>query len=221
MKLLALDTATEACSAALLVDDELRGRYEVAPRAHARRILPMVDALLEEAGLGLAELDAIAFGRGPGSFTGVRIAAGVVQGLAFGADLPVIPVSTLLALAEGARRERGAERVAAAIDARMEEVYWACYAWQAGSWVERVAEAVVRPEAVEVPEGDTWQGAGSGWEAYPETLARRFGDRLIDAAGAFPDARDIAVLGRAAAERGELLPPEAALPIYLRDKVVG
>lgn len=220
MKLLAVETATEACSAALLIDESVYARFELAPRAHAQRILPMIDAVLAEAGLGLGALDAIAFGRGPGSFTGVRIAAGVVQGLAFGADLPVVPVSTLLALAEGAHRRSGAQQVAAAIDARMDEVYWACFSREAGDWQERVAEAVVKPGEIVVPEGAGWYGAGSGWESYAESLSSRFGDRLHAIENACPDARDIAVLGGAAAERGEALPAEAALPVYLRDKVV-
>lgn len=221
MRLLAIETATEACSAAVRIDDTVHARFELAPRAHARLILPMIDAVLGEAGIALGALDAIAFGRGPGAFTGLRIAAGVVQGLAFGADLPVVPTSTLQALAEGARRRGGAEHVAAAIDARMGEVYWGCFRWQAGRWEEVIAETVARPEQVVLPEGEAWQGAGSGWEAHTECLTEGFGVRLRGWETAFPDARDIAWLAGGAVERGELLPAEAALPVYLRDKVVG
>jgi tRNA threonylcarbamoyladenosine biosynthesis protein TsaB len=122
--LLALDTATEACSVAVLHDGRVHSHYEVIPRLHAQRLLPMIKQIMAEAGAPLSAIDAIAFGRGPGAFTGVRIAIGVVQGLAFGLDRPVLPVSNLAVLAQGAYRLHGARQVAAAIDARMDEVYW-------------------------------------------------------------------------------------------------
>ena len=125
--LLALDTATECCSAALLHDGTVTARSEVIPRQHAQRLLPMIEELLGERQLRLQDVDALVFGRGPGAFTGVRIATGMVQGLAFAADKPVIAVSNLAALAQRAWREHGAETVAAAIDARMDEVYWGLY----------------------------------------------------------------------------------------------
>ncbi len=128
MKLLALETATEACSAAVWVDGAVLERYEIAPRRHAVLILPMVEAVLAEAGLTMNQLDAIAVGRGPGAFTGVRIAIGIAQGLAFAGDLPVVPVSTLAALALGAAREMGQTRIATALDARMGEIYWGTWA---------------------------------------------------------------------------------------------
>ncbi|MGL5610034.1 MAG: tRNA (adenosine(37)-N6)-threonylcarbamoyltransferase complex dimerization subunit type 1 TsaB, partial [Aeromonas veronii] len=127
LKILAVDTATEACSAALLVGDKLFSRWEEAPRDHTRKILPMVQAVLEDAGISLSDLDAIAFGRGPGSFTGVRIGISVAQGLAFGAGVPLIGISTLAAMAQGAYRLDGAEQVLTAIDARMNEVYFGRY----------------------------------------------------------------------------------------------
>src|SRR3569833_3307602 len=127
MKLLAIDTATEACSAALYLDGAVNKRYVLAPREHALLILPMIDELLRDANLSPLELDAVAFGRGPGAFTGLRIAAGVAQGIAYGADLPVVPVSSLAALAQGCYRERGVTRVLATIDARIGEVYWGAY----------------------------------------------------------------------------------------------
>ena len=125
MKLLALDTATEACSAALYIDGEIKQEYQLAPREHTRLILAMVESLLVEAGITIKQLDALAFGRGPGSFTGVRIATGAVQGMAYGADLPVVPVSTLASIAQSVHDEHQAESVLTAIDARMQAVYWA------------------------------------------------------------------------------------------------
>ena len=127
MKILAIDTATDACSVALHLDGDYREIHELAPRRHAEILLPRIRTLLSEAALSLRDLDALAFGRGPGAFTGVRIATGVIQGLAFGADLPVVPISSLHALAQGAWRERGEGNVLAAFDARMGEVYWGAY----------------------------------------------------------------------------------------------
>lgn len=182
----------------------------------------MMDRLLANAGIGLAKLDVLAFGRGPGSFTGVRIATAAVQAIAFARDLPVAPVSSLQALAQGAYRELGYEAVLAAFDARMKEVYWGAYRLQRPSLLEPVlAEQVCAPEAVPVPEGGTWFGVGMGWASYRESLAARVKGALAGTAPEhYPHARDVAVLGEALAARGALVPAELALPVYLRDKVV-
>ena len=219
MKLLALDTATEACSAALAVDGEVRGRFEVAPREHARLLLPMVEALLAEAGLAPVDLDAVAFGRGPGSFTGLRIAAGVAQGIAWGADLSVAPVSTLAAIALGAM-EDGQDRVAAAIDARMGEVYWGCYRGEGGLAVLEGEECVCPPEAVRVPDTGRWLGAGTGWGAHGEVLAAACGERLAGIRPeVLPDARHLLPFAERMLQEGRTVAPEQAVPVYLRDRV--
>jgi tRNA threonylcarbamoyladenosine biosynthesis protein TsaB len=222
MKLLAIETATEACSAALYLDGEIGLRFQVKPRGHSELILAMMDELLAEAGLSPAQLDALAFGRGPGSFTGVRIATGVVQGAAFGAGLPVVPVSTLAALAQRAYREHGEQRLLPAYDARMQELYWGGYTIDARGLVQPAApERVALVEDIPAPAGADWYGVGSGWAAYGQALRRRLGGNLVK--GSDPNllcsAYDVALLGVAGFARGEAVAPEAALPIYLRDKV--
>jgi tRNA threonylcarbamoyladenosine biosynthesis protein TsaB len=221
VKLLALDTATEACSAALAVDERVHARAVEAPREHGDRILAMLDELLSDAGIGVADLDVLAYGCGPGAFTGVRIGVGVAQGIGFAHELPVVGVSTLAALAQGAHRLHGAERVAAAIDARMGEVYWGAFALNEAGLMEPVlTEVVASPEAVEIPPGNGWHGVGTGWETYPEALATRMGPALAaDLGRALPDARDMLPLARAAYERGEAVAAADALPVYLRDRV--
>ncbi|MFF7706877.1 tRNA (adenosine(37)-N6)-threonylcarbamoyltransferase complex dimerization subunit type 1 TsaB [Pseudomonas sp. NPDC007930] len=213
--LLALDTATEACSVALLHGGRVLSHYEVAPRLHAQKLLPMIQRLVAEAGIGLSAVDAIAFGRGPGAFTGVRIAIGVVQGLAFGLDRPVLPTSNLAALAQGAWRVHGVRQVAAAIDARMDEVYWGCYAEQAGEMRLQGLEAVLPPGAVSLPAAGEWFGAGTGW-GYAERLAARV--QACDAQ-ALPHAEDVLALAGFAWARGEAVVADEALPVYLRDNV--
>ena len=218
MKLLALDTATEACSAAVWADGAVLERYEWAPRRHAVLILPMIEAVLAEAGLDVRQLDAIAVGRGPGAFTGVRIAVGIAQGIAFAADLPVAPVSTLAALALGAARETGHARIAAALDARMGEVYWGVYA-VAGEDAEPLGEErVCVPGAVGAPPGE-WFGAGSGWAAHAGTLSRH-----LTVSGwrgeCYPRAGDVARLAAVPSRRGAWVAAERALPVYLRNEVV-
>ncbi len=218
MKLLALETATEACSAAVWVDGAIVERYEIAPRRHAALIVPMVEAVLAEAGVTLQQLDGIAVGRGPGAFTGVRIAISVAQGLAFAADLPVAPVSTLAALALGAARETGQTRIATALDARMGEVYWATWAASADSVTLVDEERVCAPVLATARCGD-WFGVGSGWSAYAEALAQRLsvngwlGER-------YPRASDCARLAAQPARRDLWVTAEQALPVYLRDQVV-
>lgn len=216
--LLALDTATEACSVALLHDGKVLSHYEVIPRLHAQRLLPMIQTLLGEAGIALSALDAIAFGRGPGAFTGVRIAIGVVQGLAFALDKPVLPVSNLAILAQRALREHGAQQVAAAIDARMDEVYWGCYRAEQGEMRLQGVEAVLPPEQASLPRGATgdWFGAGTGWGTFAERLALR--PSAQDGA-MLPHAEDLLSLATFAWARGEALPADQAQPVYLRDKV--
>jgi tRNA threonylcarbamoyladenosine biosynthesis protein TsaB len=221
MRLLALDTSGDACSAALLQDHTLNERLETAPRRHGELILGMLQGLLEEAGLRLGELDAIAFGRGPGSFTGVRIAVSVAQGAAFGAGLPTVPVSTLAALAQGEHRRNGHERVLAALDARMGEVYWGCFELgEGGLMVPLGQELVCAPGEVPVPPGVGWWGAGPGWSACGEALRTRIGAALQgESPEAICEARDIALLAAARVRAGELVPPELAQPVYLRDRV--
>ena len=217
MILLALETATEACSAALAIDGDIREVFEVAPRGHSQLILPMVDELMAEAGLSINQVDAIAFGRGPGAFTGLRIAVGVTQGIAFGANLPVVPVSTLAALAQGSE----SDKVLAAIDARMDEVYWGVYQRNStGQMVLCGEEAVLPPGQVPLPEGDGWFGVGTGWGSYSTVLAKRCGDQLTGWNGeALPHAADVAELGIAGFNAGEATSAEQAIPVYLRDQV--
>lgn len=220
MKLLAIDTATEACSAALLFDRETTGRYEFAPRRHAELILGMVDDLLAEAGIKLSQLDCLAFGRGPGAFTGVRIAAGVIQGLAFAADLAVVPVSTLAVLAQGASGR--SEYLFSAIDARMAEIYWGLFRVENNLVRPVTEEAVDKPALVSVPADRAWYGVGSGWKSYQEILLKVAGGHLRGHDGdAYPDARDAIPLAVAEFKSGRALPAEQALPVYLRNQVTG
>lgn len=221
MKILSVETATEACSAALLIDEEIRLRYEIKPRGHSELLLGMMDELLREADLRPQQLDAMAFGRGPGSFTGVRIAAGVVQGAAFGADLPVVPVSTLAALAQRAFREKGERCLLPAYDARMGELYWAAYRVGDDDLVRLVIDEEVAPaEQVRLPLDEGWYGIGSGWAAAGDILARRLDGVLLGyQARMFCSAREVAQLGAAGFARGLAVAPESALPVYLRNQV--
>ncbi len=220
MKILAIDTATEACSVALWQDGAVIHRYEVLGRGHAEHVLPMVDAVLAEAGVALATVDAIGVGRGPGAFTGVRIGVSVAQGLACGAGLPVVPVSNLAALAARARRQGAGPQVVACMDARMYQVYWAPFDLaDAARPVALLAEAVSDPGRVLLPRGGDWFGAGHGFGAYP-ALHTLLGERLVGFdAELLPHAWDVAVLAAAGYADGLAVAPELAVPVYLRDEV--
>ena len=216
LNLLALDTSTEYCSVALLRDEELTFREAHAVQRHSELILPMIEDLLIASGLKLGQLDGIAFGAGPGSFTGLRIACGVVQGLAFGAGLPVVPIGTLAALAQ----EAGAPKVIACLDARMGEIYHAAYRRDGGRWTEMAAPGVGPAQSAPMLEGEGWFGCGSGFAAYADALAKRYGGQLDGvAAGLHPHARSIARLAAPVLAAGGGLPAEQAAPVYVRDKV--
>lgn len=219
MRILALDTAGSSCSVALLTDAGLVESGIEAERVHAETVLPMVERLLKDAGLKLAELDALAFGRGPGAFTGLRVAASVAQGLAYGAAIPVVPVSNLAAQAAATHRRHGVTRVLVCLDARMQEVYWAGYGVKGDSLELLAPESLSLPGDLEVPAGGSWFGAGSGWGAYPEALKARIpGLEGVDAT-LTAGAGDIARLAYKAFKEGSAVAPEQALPVYLRDKV--
>ena len=220
MRILALETSTEWCSVA--VGDGTRWilAEERAGHSHSERLLPMVDAALNEAGWTLRQLNGIAFGAGPGSFTGIRIGCGVAQGLAFGADLPVVPVPTLAAIAQEVFRERGWNRVIACLDARMREVYLAAYAHRSDHWREVAAPQVAPPSEIIDPsrfdEGE-WAGAGNGFAAYP-TLARQLA-LTRTAADAHPTARAIAELALPVLVAGDGVAAADAAPLYIRHRV--
>ncbi|WP_251977414.1 tRNA (adenosine(37)-N6)-threonylcarbamoyltransferase complex dimerization subunit type 1 TsaB [Salinicola avicenniae] len=221
--LLALDASSTACSCALWQDGDLVHRFEIAPREHTRLLLPMIDALLAEGGVSLAQLDAIAYGQGPGSFTGLRIAAGVAQGLAYGADLPLMGISTLEALALAAHRQWHARHVIAALDARMNEIYVGAYRCQDGNVEVVLEERVIPPESLHLPPGGEkceWLGIGSGWQLLsniPVDVKAALPQCLPDE---LPAAEDIVRLAAASWERGSRgRAPHEAVPVYLRDEV--
>ncbi|SNR89024.1 tRNA threonylcarbamoyladenosine biosynthesis protein TsaB [Methylobacillus rhizosphaerae] len=217
MKLLALDTSTEYLTLALLLDGKEYSRELLAGQTHSQRILPLLRELLDEARVELRELDGIAFGAGPGSFTGLRIGCGVAQGLAFGANLPVIGVSTLLALAEDTL---GADKVIACLDARMGEVYHAAYERTATGWQEVIAPGLYAPDAVPEIKGEGWAGTGSGWKTYAQALEQRYGQQLDQCfSDAYPSAAAIARLALPGFEAGLGCPASEAAPIYIRNKV--
>ena len=216
LKILALDTSTEYCSAALYCDGEALERGTLAGQRHSELLLGMVDALLRERAIALRDLDGIAYGEGPGSFTGLRIACGVVQGLAFGADLRVVGVGTLLAMAEGS----GSTRVVCCLDARMNEIYHAAYEKRGGAW-HTVHEPSVRPASSAPPvPGEGWLGCGSGFGPYRAVLESRYAGQL-DAIEpeVYPKAADVARLAEPRFRSGDTVPAELAAPVYVRDKV--
>ncbi len=221
MKLLAIDTSTEACSASLLHDGDTGTRYKIAPRRHAELILPMVRDLLETAGLELQQLDALVFGQGPGAFTGVRIAAGIIQGLAYSHDLPVIPVSSLATLAQSQAGSH--ERIMPAFDARMDEIYYGFYTTTETGTVQAIGdEGVAAPGAICVPDGSGWHGIGSGWDRYHDLLLSRPDSVFADyTADAFPSAEHMIPLAVEKFDRGEMVGAEYAQPVYLRNQVTG
>ncbi|ATA24089.1 tRNA (adenosine(37)-N6)-threonylcarbamoyltransferase complex dimerization subunit type 1 TsaB [Brenneria goodwinii] len=221
-RILALDTATEACSVALWNDGEIHSLFEVCPREHTQRVLPMVQQVLAESGLTLNALDALAFGQGPGSFTGVRIGIGIAQGLALGAELPMIGISTLATMAQGAFRRRGATRILAAIDARMGEVYWAQYQREAdGRWQGGSSEAVLTPQQVqaltESLRGE-WATVGTGWKTYAD-LVNHPAVTLVDGETLLPQAEDMLPLAHQQWIAGQAVSVELAQPRYLRNEV--
>lgn len=214
--LLALDTATEACSAALLHQGQVYHHAEVIPREHAQRLLPMIEDLLQQAHIQLQQVDALVFGRGPGAFTGVRIATGMVQGLGFATGKPVIGISNLAALAQRALREHAATQVCAAIDARMDEVYWGCYQAHNGVMQLLGSEVVSAPEQVMLaPELSEPVGAGTGWQ-YAERLAVPVTQSWPQM---LPDAVDLLSLALPEWQAGRVLDAADAQPVYLRDQV--
>lgn len=216
MRILAFDTSTEWLSVAVGDGAAWHAVAEHARAGNSERIIPAVDAMLAQAGWMLRDLDGIAFGAGPGAFTGVRIACSVAQGLAFGADLPVVPVPTLAALAQAAWRDRGAVRVVACLDARMHEVYVGAYERVGGDWRVVMEPAVLKPDDVTAPAGDSWHGEGDGFAAYP-TLASRLGLASVNAG--VPDARAIGELALPELAAGRGVAAADALPLYVRHRV--
>lgn len=220
MKLLAIDTVTEYCSVALYLDGELMAKEILANQSHTEVVLPMVENLLAEGGTYLRQLDVIAFDRGPGSFTGLRIGAGVVQGLALGADLPLIPVSSLHILAQGCHRQHHKKRVLSAIDARQGEIYWGCFHDSSGLMTLNLEEQISFPDMLITPNDDSYFGAGSGFDTYECELRD---NSRVNLSGydktCYPLAQDMIPFAKRAWERQEHVDAGAALPVYLRDKV--
>jgi len=218
MNLLAIETATETCSVALSVDGEVLERYQQAPRQHAELLLPWVGELLAEAGLAYASLDAIAFSRGPGSFTSLRIGIGVVQGLAWAADRPVIPVSSLAATAQAAAAD-GIRAALVALDARMDEVFTGVFEVnENGIMQPAAAELVCPPETVGVPDLAEIFGIGNGFQRYGALVALAAQLKGVHT-DVWPKASSVLQLAQEWLKTNEPLPAEMAQPVYLRDDV--
>jgi tRNA threonylcarbamoyladenosine biosynthesis protein TsaB len=217
MLLLAIDTATERCSVALRRDGQTIERSNEVPRGHADLVLPMVESVLQAGGVRLSDLDGIAYGRGPGAFTGVRIAVGVVQGLAFGAGLKTVGISNLAAVAQQVAKP--GDRVLVCMDARMEQVYWSSFILERGSeWVSSLAPERVDPPAA-VADGNYTTLAGTGFKAYPQLLTRLSAPGQVVHEAALPRAAEIALLAEAEFRAGRAKPAADAEPVYVRDQV--
>lgn len=216
MNILALDTSTEYCSVALWRDGVMHERGAPAGQTHSEILLGMVDAVLADGGMRLAALDGIAYGQGPGSFTGLRIACAVAQGLAYPSGIPLAGIGTLHAMAAAC----GAARVVCCLDARMREVYHAAYVREGDEYVEISAPRACAAAAVPELPGGAWTGCGSGFTVYGEALRLRYGAALaaVDA-GVHPHARDMARLAVPLLIAGRGVAAEAAAPLYIRDKV--
>jgi len=220
MKLLAIETATDACSVAFQWGEALVERSSNQPRAHAGLVLEMIQECLGESALELSDLDALVFGCGPGSFTGVRIATAVIQGLAFGSGLPVVPVSTLAGHAVSCWRQTGATQIAVAIDARMDECYWGLFSVDAKGVAKSLdQERLIAPGKVPVPDQNGWTGAGSGWREFASLreIMKRAVDRIEP--GILPKAGDLLATASGLLVAGGGVPAHQALPVYLRESV--
>jgi len=211
-KILAFDTSTEACSVALLLEGKVHEQFEIAPRRHTTLLLPMIDDLLKAHSLKLTDLDAIAFGQGPGSFMGVRIASSVAQGLAYGANLPVVPVSSLQALAQAAYTQTFCVNILVGWDARMDEVYWGAYTMQGNIMRPVISDRLDSPSEIETPFTSSFLAAGNAWKIYDLSFPNVLSD-------VYPTAAAIAVLGAEQYQCGECQSPMAAQPLYLRNEV--
>lgn len=223
-RILAIDSATEACSVAIWNEGEIIELFEICPRNHTHRILPMVQQILSESGFSLNQLDALAFGCGPGSFTGIRIGIGIGQGLALGADLPMIGVSTLQTLAQGAWRKIRARQVLAVLDARMGEIYLGQFKYKSeGQWSSTHTEVVVTPQKalmrIKLLQG-SWVSVGTSLKYYPDLISGSEGLDLSDGNLSLPRAEDMLPLALALWNRGKAVPVEQAKPTYLRHEVV-
>jgi tRNA threonylcarbamoyladenosine biosynthesis protein TsaB len=216
MRILALETSTEYCSVALWQDGAVRQRCELVGQKHSEVLMMMVDAVLKDAGCRIQDMDGIGFGKGPGSFTGVRIACGVAQGLALGTGVKVVGVCTLQALAEAS----GKEKVVAALDARMSELYLAAYEKRDGEWVTVIEPCLCKPDDAPLLSGDDWFGAGSGFAVSAVGLVTRYGKQLTGTdAQAMPQAAAVARIAATEFAKGNAVDADLALPLYLRDKV--
>lgn len=216
MKLLAFDTSSTACSVALSIDGKITLSHEIAPMQQAKMILPLIDQLLKTENIEMNQLDAIAFGCGPGSFTGVRIAVSVAQGLAYAVQKPLISISSLAATAQAAYQDLGWTQLLVALDARMNETYWASYEVQENGLVKLIGkEQISRPEEIMLPDS-TWSGIGSAWSAYPSRIHAK--PALIDSSRV-PVASAMLLLAEAQFQSGETVSPTEAIPVYLRNEI--
>ena len=219
MKILAVDAATEACSVALYNDGEISSIFEICPQQHSQKLLPFIEKILSDSGIKLDQLDGIAYGQGPGSFTGVRIGVSVTQGLAFGADLPVVGISNLAIMAQEAIELHGAESVVSAIDARMSEVYLGCYKKVNGLAQLINNEIAIKPELLRKEDFELKNGvsAGTGWTTYNQVLTSSFDVKVTDIE--LPNAKYMLPLAIDAFNKGLSVTAELAQPNYVRDEV--